>query len=589
MREEWIPTQLIARNTRPEIPIDDRAHRYRFRHFALLGRGLGLVAHLLFLKLTGRLKPVKTGQLLCAFCQKMGLLWIKLGQLLAMRPDLLSQELCDELARLQDRALGFAPEQARLRIEAELGAPLNEIFSEFEDKPWAAASIGQVHRARLRKNGARVVIKVRRPGMQRAFVRDMQLIRGGLSLLERLSVLPFMHWNELLWELNQVFVEELDYRYEVHNQMRLRKSLARHQIMVPRVYRRYCTTKVLVMEFVDGVSMVDYLYVVANQPHKLDAWHRENEIDPDVVGRRLLFSFLRQVFEDKLFHADLHPGNIYLMRNNRLVLLDFGSIGTLERDLLRKYDAYLEALAKGEFAKAIDIFVLIAPRLPSTNLAPMKEELMRALSSWKDRCHVPEISYKEKSAGWVLDTMTKALARHGITIQWSFFKVLRGWTTLDTSLRDLIPSRDLPGLMTAYMKQRRTREMQQVMGQLPADLLRLQNLVDYPVEQAEMGIYRGANLRRLAQVFEGTTNRVSRLVAASFGFFSAAFLVGAAAGTGLCLYQLADFNYGLDMETLRNLARFPKLDLQVWLLINGFLAYSSFSTGLLAQRFRQQE
>jgi ubiquinone biosynthesis protein len=344
------------------------------------------------------------------------------------------------------------------------------------------------------------------------------------------------------------------------------------------------------MEFVEAVTMTDYLRVWKTDPARLRRWLTENDIDEEVVGKRLYFSYLRQVLEDNLFHADLHPGNILLLRKSRVALLDFGSVGSSEGDLMRKYDVFLEALCTGQFAKAIDVFFLIMPDLPSSNVIPAKEEIQRRFQAWDSRCRVKELPYKEKSTNMVFDEMMKVMAKYGVTINWAFFKVLRGWTTMDTSLRELMPEADLPRLMQDYTRHRRKREFGKVVKQLPRDLMRLQNLIDYPREFSEMAIYRGAAVRRLAQVFEGTATRVSRLAATAFEIGSAFFFIFTAVFAFVFLDQHTSiFNFPPG-HTLREVSYiFPDLDPQVWLLLILFVLKGCLSLAKLARRFRKQD
>ena len=165
-------------------------------------RLLSLFLKLIFLKILGRLDASTTGRLIGDFCQRMGGLWVKVGQLLSMRSDLFPPELCAELARLQYRVEGFSPQLAK-------------------EKTWVA-------------------IKVRRPGIDRVFAQDLALIRRLFLLFHRFSIMMFMRWPDMLWEMEQVFNEELDYRYEISNQQRLRQSLENHRIYVPKVFQRYC-------------------------------------------------------------------------------------------------------------------------------------------------------------------------------------------------------------------------------------------------------------------------------------------------------------------------------------------------------------
>lgn len=590
LEKQWIPTPLLKESEQPEIPIVEGEMKTSFRRLRILLRLMGLLSRFLYLKLTGRLNAGVIGRMFGDLCQRLGVLWVKVGQLLSMRSDLFPPELCAELARLQDRVEGFSPRLVRKILEDELGEPLETIFSRFEMKPWAAASIAQVHKAFLAQEKTWVAVKVRRPEVDRVFTQDMAMIRMVFMFFHRFSLLSFMRWPDMLWELEQVFNEELDYRYEITNQRRIRQTLARHEVYVPKVIERYCTRKVIVMEFVEGVYMADYLRIWKTDPDRVKQWQAKNGITAEKVGKRLFHSYLRQVLEDNLFHADLHPGNILLLRDNRVALLDFGSVGSSEGDLLRKYDVYLEALSTGHYTKAIDVFLLIMPELPAANLAAVREDLQRRLHAWDNRCRVKELPYKDKSTNMVFDEMTMVMGKYGVTINWAFFKVLRGWTTMDTSLRELMPQADLPRLMQDYIRHRGKRQFRHVLRQLPGDLIKLQNLIDYPREFSEMAIYRGAAVRRLAQVFEGTATRVSRLAATLFEIASAFFFFFAAGFGFVFINQhTAVFDFPPGGTAAEVLSIFPPLDPQVWILLIAFMTGGFLSLAKLARRFHKQE
>lgn len=588
--KKWIPTPLIEDSERPSIPIVEGEMKTSFRRLRIALRLLGMFLKFFYLSLVRRLDARTIGRLFGDFCQRSGVLWVKMGQLLSMRSDLFPTELCEELGRLQDRVEGFSPRSVKEILERELGGPLETFFSRFDMVPCAAASIAQVHKAFLAEEKTWVAIKVRRPEVDRVFAMDMGMIRRLFMLLHRFSIISYMRWPDMLWEMEQVFHEELDYRYEISNQQRLRKSMAHHDIYVPKVFESYCTRKVLVMEYIDGVSMSDFLRIWKHDSSRIRLWMVENGIDAGKLGRRLFRSYLRQVLEDNLFHADLHPGNIVLLRDGRISLLDFGSVGSSEGDLLRKYDVFLQALSSGQYAKAIDVFLLIMPDVPSAQLAPVKDEMQRRLHAWDNRCRVKELPYKDKSTNMVFDEMMKVMGKYGVTINWAFFKVLRGWTTMDTSLRELIPESDLPRLMQSYIRRRESREFKRVLKRIPGDLLKLQNLIDYPREFSEMAIYRGATIRRLAQVFEGTATRVSRLAAAAFEIGSAFFFFFVVMFGFVFLNQHTSiFNFQPGHVVSDMLSIFPVLDPQVWILLIAFVLNGFLSLAKLARRFRKQE
>ena len=177
----------------------------------------------------------------------MGVLWIKVGQLISMRADSLLGVRA-QLARLQDRVHGFPSETAVRLLEHELGRPLDCCFRYFQSEPLAAASIGQVHKAQL-TDGTWVAVKVRRPEIQRIFARDMSMARLLIGFLEWVRFRPEARWSEVLWELEEAMLKELDYRFEATN-MRMKRILARHGIYVPEVFAAYSTSGILTMEFI---------------------------------------------------------------------------------------------------------------------------------------------------------------------------------------------------------------------------------------------------------------------------------------------------------------------------------------------------
>src|SRR5262249_17162233 len=242
-----------------------------------------------------------------------------------------------------------------------------------------AASIGQVHKAWLKEERVWVAVKVRRPDVQRVADRDMTFIRFLIRVLEWLRFKPYARWPDLFWELQEVMLEELDYRFELTNMRRMKKILQRHGIYVPEVFPRYCTPAILVMEFIHGVLMSDYLQTARLDPARLETWREENNVKPARLARHLLHSFFRQAFEENLFHGDLHPGNIVLLRDDGIAFLDYGSLGSLERDLTRNVDLYIQALGGRQYAKMVDIFFLFSPSLPPSNLTECKNEMIRRL------------------------------------------------------------------------------------------------------------------------------------------------------------------------------------------------------------------
>jgi len=266
--------------------------------------------------------PALRAQRLRRALETLGPIFVKFGQMLSTRRDLLPADIADELAKLQDQVPPFASEQAVAEIERALGRPLGEVFESFERTAVASASIAQVHLAVL-KDGREVAVKVLRPGVEDAVARDVLLLQTGAGLVERLSAdARRLKPREVVAEFARHLEEELDLMREAANASLLRRNFEHSPLLlVPEVYWDWCSQRVMVMERMRGtpVSQVAAL--------------RAQGIDIPQLARAGVEIFFTQVFRDGFFHADMHPGNIFITNDSegrgRYIALDFGIMGTL--------------------------------------------------------------------------------------------------------------------------------------------------------------------------------------------------------------------------------------------------------------------
>ena len=219
------------------------------------------------------------------FLEDMGGLWVKVGQLMSLRIDLLPREMADELTQLQYHAYGFAPEIARQIVTETLGRPIEEVFDVFEDHPFAAASISQEHRAHLRRENVWVVVKIQRPDIVQVFERDLRVISGLLRFMGRSAGIAV----HLLGRDDPAnFSTSCARRLTIATRRRTcagcASSLSKHKVYVPKVFEAYGGTRVIVMELVEGPLMSDYLRVERTDPVRLAAWRQENNIKPRQGG-----------------------------------------------------------------------------------------------------------------------------------------------------------------------------------------------------------------------------------------------------------------------------------------------------------------
>jgi ubiquinone biosynthesis protein len=280
--------------------------------------------------------------------EKLGPIFVKFGQVLSTRRDLLPLDIADELAKLQDQVPPFASDAAIAEVERSLGKPVGELFKTFESRPVASASIAQVHLAVL-QDGREVAVKVLRPRVEQAIAEDLALLEAAASLAERLwSEARRLKPREVVAEFERHLEEELDLLREASNASQLRRNfLDSKLLLVPEVHWDLCAQRVMVMERMRGtpVSQVQAL--------------REKGVDIPALARSGVEIFFTQVFRDGFFHADMHPGNILVADDGRYVALDFGIMGTLteadknylahnflaffNRDYRRVAQAHLEA------------------------------------------------------------------------------------------------------------------------------------------------------------------------------------------------------------------------------------------------------
>lgn len=250
--------------------------------------------------------------------ESLGPIFIKLGQVLSTRPDLLSAEYARELARLQDQVPPFSSQEAKKLIEQELNASIDEIFLEFESEAVASASVAQVHKARLH-TGEKVAVKVLRPNLQAVIEQDLALMRIGAALLERLFADgKRLKPKEVVAEFDKYLHDELDLMREAANASQLGRNFENSDMLiVPKVYFDYCNRNVLVMEWMEGTPISDI--------QALDA----QGIDRQKLAKFGVEIFFTQVFKHGFFHADMHPGNILVASDGRYIALDFGIVGSL--------------------------------------------------------------------------------------------------------------------------------------------------------------------------------------------------------------------------------------------------------------------
>ncbi|MBN1828034.1 MAG: AarF/ABC1/UbiB kinase family protein [Deltaproteobacteria bacterium] len=367
--------------------------------------------------------------------EKLGPTFVKLGQILSTRPDLVSADLIRELSKLQDKVPPFPYQQVEKIIAAELGRPVSAIFSEIDEQPLAAASIGQVHRARL-SNGDDVIVKVQRPSVRSSVEIDLEILLHLAMLIEK-------HVEEIAWyrptkiveEFARTIEKEMDYTRELANAERFaRLFMADPTIYVPRVYREFSTERVLVMECIDGVKV-----------------SRIDELEAKGYDRKLIASrgaevILDQVFEHGFFHADPHPGNIFILPGNILCFLDFGMMGAIDRNSKEDLGDMLYALVNRDEAKAVKALLKVVESDREPDRPVLEADVANFMELYLYR-PLKEIRFEQ-----LLEQLLDLVARHRLRLSFDRFLMLKALAVMEGVGLMLDPDLDMAEKAAPYIR-----------------------------------------------------------------------------------------------------------------------------------------
>ncbi|MCI0393032.1 MAG: AarF/ABC1/UbiB kinase family protein [Acidobacteria bacterium] len=298
---------------------------------------------------------------------KLGPTFIKIGQAVSTRADLLPLAYVRELSKLQDSVPAFSREEAMGIIESELGRPVAELYYEIESQPVAAASLGQVYRARLH-SGETVAVKVQRPNLEKIINFDIAVLRRIARFMQRFPRhIRGVDWEGTLDEFATVIFQEMDYIQEGHNAETFRENFSKWQeVYVPQIYWSHVTPRVLTMEFIDGTKVLDLQTL------------NEHGINPSDVVKLIARTYLKQLLEDGYFHADPHPGNLRVMDDGRLAFFDFGMVGRITPQLQSMIiDAFFHIVERDVKGLTQDLINLnfLSSNVDSNLIRPVVEKL----------------------------------------------------------------------------------------------------------------------------------------------------------------------------------------------------------------------
>ncbi len=395
--------------------------------------------------------------------EELGPTFIKLGQVLSTRPDQIGMPLADELQKLQTSVPADDADDVRKTIETELDAPLETLFVDFETAPLASASIGQVHRARL-ASGADVVIKVQHTGIQRRMEVDLDILAGLAQLAEMLPELAPYRPQAMVVEFRRVVRRELDFAREARNLAQFTRNFRRnHHVRIPRCYPELSTQRVLTMEWLDGWRFSDPRLVHEKQ------LGRESQIDLPLVARHGAEMYLEMIFHHGFYHADPHPGNLIVLEDGAIGLLDFGMVGRLDEALREDIESMLLAIGTQDAQLLTSLVMRLGAVPPGLDEAALSVDLSEFVAHYANQ---PADAFDLAGA---LTEMIEIIQRYHIVLPSTLAMLIKVLIMLDGTGRLLAPHFSLMELVQPYQRKllqrrlspaRQMRKMRRIFSEL---------------------------------------------------------------------------------------------------------------------------
>ncbi len=484
--------------------------------------------------------------------EELGPTYIKLGQILSTRPDLIPMDYIQELSKLQDDVPAFPFKKVCKVVESEFGRPPEELFDSLEEKPLASASIGQVHRAIL-KDGETVAVKFQRPGIRKIIEIDLEIMLHLATLAEHhIEELALQRPVKIVDEFARMLEKEIDYKIEATSMERCaRQFLDDPDVYIPKVYREVTTSRVLTAEFVEGIKISD-----------IDRL-KSAGLDRKVIIARGADLVLKQVFEYGFFHADPHPGNIFALPNNVICLIDFGMVGVVDRQTRDDFVDLLDSIVHQNEIQASEVLL----KLTYWDEEPDRRLLEREVADFMGR-HLYK-PLKEIELGKLLQQMLEVAGDFQLRIPPDLFLMMKALSTVEGVGRMLDPDFDMIARATPfiakvklarYKPERIARDvfdlsakLLQFIQKFPKELLDITQII----RQKKLSLkieHRG--LETMLATYDRISNRIS------FSILIAALIIGSAL---IVISETPPLIYGISLIGI--ILFFAAAMMGIWLLV----------------------
>ncbi len=376
--------------------------------------------------------------------------YIKAGQALAIRPDYLSPEQCEALSQLLDRVQPFSTQKARRVIQRELGEPIEKIFPEFADAPLASASLSQVYKAKT-VDGRQVAVKVKRPGIDYSVNADIFFMNLMKKVISRFPSYRRLGVPGLIQEVVSVLANELNYRNEADNlELAAVNGKDVPWLKVPDILRKFSGDKVLTMEFLEGYSLRE---LVTAQRKGISVFPELTPIPVNVVARQIYSITLQTIFEKGIFHGDPHPGNIIVMTDGRIGMVDFGILGYMDKEMRALQMEYLGCLVRKDYDRASLLFTRILIPKQNSNYEGIRRAIRLKLELYIHSLGSSQATAADKSSANLFVESVRLASRYNFRLRPEIYLYYKNIFTIDQVLLDLDPEYNSQEETAAFLKE----------------------------------------------------------------------------------------------------------------------------------------
>ncbi|MCF8076853.1 MAG: AarF/ABC1/UbiB kinase family protein [Desulfotignum sp.] len=465
-----------------------------------------------------RVEKLSRNQRIRMALEELGPTFVKMGQVLSSRPDLIPMDLVNELSKLQDEIPAFGFDRVKETIAAEFGKPWDAVFHSMDDTPFACASIGQVHRASVTGED-RLAVKIQRPGIRKMIEADLEIIHHLAGIMERnIEEVAFYRPVKIVEEFAKTMEKELDYTIEAASMERMARQFHQDKtIHIPQVYPAESSERVLTMEFINGIKASD-----------IDAIDRAG-LDRKRITRRGADFIMTQVFQHGFFHADPHPGNIFIMENNRICPVDFGMTGFLDINTRELFVDIIHAVATNNPRRAARVLCDLCGYETQPDMIRLEKDVALFISVHLTR------SLKNIKTSRMVNQFIGLCTTHSLRIPPDLFLMMKAFVSVENVARKLDPDFNMLGHAAPYVTTARflkfspsklaeemmeiVRESYKLIQHLPTDTLEILRLV----RQGKMKLLIDIQgLDKLIVHQDQTSNRIS------FSIIIAALILGSA-------------------------------------------------------------